>query len=134
MERLDLYVKSFVAFFGAVLSYFVDGFGWVFTVLLILQAADYFTGLMGGFVTKTLSSGIAFSGLLKKVYVIILVGCIYLLEYAGLDIAGFAGDGVAIAYIVVELISITENGGKIGAPIPKVVRDAIAMLRGNDDK
>ena len=134
MERIDIFIKSIVAFFGAILSYFVDGLGWAFTVLLIFMAADYITGLMVGFTEKKINSSIAFKGLLKKVYVIILVGCIYLLEYVGLDIAGFAGDGVAIAYVVVELISITENGGKIGAPIPKVVRDAIAMLRGRDAK
>lgn len=134
MERIDLFIKTLIAFFGALLSYVVDGFGWVFTVLLIFMAADYITGLMVGFSAKNINSSIAFRGLLKKVYIIILVGCIYLLEHVGLDIAGFAGDGVAVAYVVVELISITENGGKIGAPIPKIIRDAIAILRGSDSK
>lgn len=133
VEKIDLWIKSIVAFFGALLSYALDGLGWAFTVLLIFMAADYVTGLMAGFINKNLESGVAFKGLAKKVYVIILVSCIYLLEYAGLDIAGFAGDGVAIAYIVVEFISITENGGKIGAPIPKVIRDAIAILKREDD-
>lgn len=133
VEKIDLWIKSIVAFFGALLSYALDGLGWAFTVLLIFMAADYFTGLMAGFINKNLESGVAFKGLAKKVYVIILVSCIYLLEYAGLDIAGFAGDGVAIAYIIVEFISITENGGKIGAPIPKVIRDAIAILKKEDE-
>jgi hypothetical protein len=39
-------------------------------------------------------------------------------------------DAVAFFYIANELLSIIENGGKLGAPIPPVIRQAIQVLKG----
>lgn len=38
-------------------------------------------------------------------------------------------DGVCIAFIVNEVISITENAGLMGVPIPAVITNAIAVLK-----
>lgn len=49
---------------------------------------------------------------------------------------GVLGDGhlfrdtVAFFYIANELLSITENGGKLGAPVPSVIIQAIEVLKG----
>ena len=44
-------------------------------------------------------------------------------------------DAVCIAFIVNELISIVENGGLMGVPIPESIMDAIEVLKkkGDDD-
>jgi hypothetical protein len=39
-------------------------------------------------------------------------------------------DAVAFFYIANELLSIIENGGRLGAPIPPVIRQAIEVLKG----
>lgn len=38
-------------------------------------------------------------------------------------------DGVCIAFIVNEVISITENAGLMGVPIPAVITNAISVLK-----
>jgi phage-related holin len=39
-------------------------------------------------------------------------------------------DAVAYFYIANELLSIIENGGRLGAPIPPVIRQAVEVLKG----
>ena len=46
----------------------------------------------------------------------------------------FIGDAVIIAYIANEAISIIENAGRMGVPIPEVVVNAIEVLKKDKDK
>jgi toxin secretion/phage lysis holin len=127
---METAIKSTVAFIGTIVSYLIDGVGLVFTILLCMMALDYITGLLAGWVTRQLSSSVGINGLIRKLYVILLISAVYLLEQVGLDVAGYAGDGIAMAYIVIEFISIVENGGKMGVPILKPLRERIALLKG----
>ena len=46
----------------------------------------------------------------------------------------FVRDGVVIAYIVNELLSIVENAGLMGIPIPDAVKNAIEALKTKEKK
>lgn len=131
MDRLDLYIKGFIGILGTFISYLVGGFGLAFTILLGMMLLDYITGILVGISTKSLSSSIGRNGFIRKMYVIILIAAIYMLSQV-VEGLSYIGDGVTIAYIVVEFISITENGGKLGVPMPKLVKDTISMLKGDD--
>ena len=135
MERIDLVVKSTIGVIGAFVSYLVDGFGLAFVILLGMMLIDYATGLLVAVVNKNLNSSIGRAGFIRKLYVILLIGAIYLLGQA-VDGISYIGDGVTIAYIVIEFISITENGGKLGVPMPNAVKKIIAVLKdgGKSDK
>lgn len=68
-------------------------------------------------------------GIARKVFIFAMVAVGHLVD-------GILGDGhlfrdtVAFFYIANELLSITENGGKLGAPIPSVIKQAIEVLEG----
>lgn len=129
MERIDIILKGIIGFMGGMTSYLAGGLGWFFAILLILMLADFITGLMISIVQKEVSSAIGIKGLFKKVYVIILIGVIYLVEQQLLGSNGAIGDGTAIAFIVIELVSITENGGKLGVPMPEQIKNVIKLLK-----
>jgi toxin secretion/phage lysis holin len=132
MERIDVVVKTVVAFVSSFISYMVGGLGLAFTVLIGLQVLDYMTGILVGYVNKNLKSAVGFKGLTKKLYVIILISALYLIEHiGGINLAGYGGDGLAILYALNEFLSILENGGKLGVPIPRKLRDAIVVLKGD---
>jgi len=101
-----------------------------FAVLLGMMVLDYITGLMVGYANKELSSSIGKKGLIKKAYIIILISAVYLVQKLGLDFAGYTADGLTIAFALLELLSIVENGGKLGVPVPQWLKDAIAALKG----
>ncbi len=99
----------------------VDGLGMAVTVLNGFMAIDYFTGIMGGIVNRNLNSRVGFDGIIRKIYYLMLVSSVYLLALVipGIE---YAGDGAATAFCVLEFISITENGTKMGLPTPSFIK------------
>jgi toxin secretion/phage lysis holin len=133
MERIDLVIKTVIGVTGSFVSFLVGGFGIAFTILLGMMLLDYITGIMVGISNKSLSSAIGRKGFIRKLYVVILIGAIYMLSSV-VEGINYIGDGVTVAYILIEFISITENGGKLGAPMPKQVKELIAVLKGKGDQ
>lgn len=111
--------------------------GWdaALTTLIIFMGVDYVTGLIVAGVfhnsektpTGSLESRAGWKGLCRKgvTLLIVLVAC-------RLDLvmgSSFIRDAVVIAFIANETISIVENAGLMGIPIPAVVTRAIEVLK-----
>ena len=120
---------------GAFLSSLFGGWDAALTTLVIFMAIDYISGLIVAGVFKRslksenggLESKAGFKGLCRKGMILLIV-----LIAVRLDLAmetTFLKDGVVIAYIVNETISIIENAGLMGLPIPDVIRKAIDALQ-----
>ena len=119
------------------MSYLFGGWSAVLGVLLFFVILDYLTGVAAGGATGKLKSKIGLIGIARKVFIFAMVAVGHLVD-------GILGDGhifrdtVAFFYIANELLSITENGGELGAPIPNVIKQAIEVLKGkggnNNDK
>ncbi len=130
LERVDLFFKAVIGIIGGIVSWMVGGLGLALVILLGLMAIDYFTGLMVGVVKKALSSRVGVTGLMKKTYIILLIGAVYMVETSVIKSQGVVGDGIVVAYIVLEFLSIVENGGKLGVPIGPL-KKVIAVLKGD---
>ena len=122
---------------GAVGSAVAAAFGgWTaaLTTLVIFMAIDYVTGFVVAGVfhkspktdTGALESRAGFKGLCRKglILVLVLIGHRLDMIFGG----NYIKDGVCIAFIANELISIVENAGLMGVPIPKLITKAIDML------
>lgn len=125
---------------GSALSYFIGGVDTMFIILCVFLLVDYITGLIVAIVfknsTKTesgkLNSAVSFKGLCKKFFVVVLVGVAHLLDVAlGTN---FIRGGVVVAFISNETISIVENAGLMGIPIPKPLRKAIDILQEREEQ
>lgn len=120
---------------GSIVSYMFDSVGVAVSILILFMLADYITGMVAAGIQKELNSRVGWTGFIRKIYVLVLIGLIYALEYlAGyyteFDIfGGHVGDGAAFAYIAIEFISITENGVKMGAPIPKFIQNLLKVVK-----
>ena len=104
------------------------------------DGVDYFTGLIVAALfhasPKTpdgrLESFAGWKGLCRKGVSLAIVWVAKRLDLTvGSD---FIGDAVIIAYIANEAISIIENAGRMGVPIPEVVVNAIEVLKKDKDK
>lgn len=103
-----------------------------FPILLLFMAMDFITGILAAFIRRTLHSGESFRGLAKKTLILLLVVSAHIAGIAagiGVDIGAI----VAIAYIVNEVISITENCHRAGIPIPGVLVEALVKARSAAD-
>lgn len=134
--------NSICAALGMIGSFIASLFGgWSasLTTLLIFMTIDYVTGLVVAGVfhksPKTANGGLeskaGLKGLIRKCSVLLLV-----LVGFRLDLAigtTYIRDGVCIAFMVNELISIVENAGLMGLPIPAVITNAIEVLTHKND-
>lgn len=130
-----VFFTGIVGTVGSVIASFFGGWTASLTTLLIFMAADYITGLICAGVfhksTKTetgaLESKAGFKGLCRKCGVMLLV-----LMGHRLDMAmgsSYIRDAICIAFIVNEALSITENLGLMGVPIPAIFTNAIDILK-----
>lgn len=125
---------------GGMISQAFGGWDAALISLLLFMAVDYLSGLIVAGVFQasdksasgSLSSVACWQGLLKKGMTLVIV-----LVAARLDIVlgtAFVRDAVVIAYIVNETISIIENAGLMGLPVPDVIMSAIEQLQGKNEQ
>ena len=128
-------ICSIIGAIGAVISSFFGGWSTGLTTLVFFMAVDYISGLVvaGGFHnskktdTGALESRAGWKGLCRKCMTFIYVLIAYRLDLAiGTN---YIRDAVIIAFMVNELISITENAGLMGLPLPDAIKKAIDILQ-----
>lgn len=113
---------------GTLFIYLLGGFDVAMQCLLIAIALDYLSGLIKAYNTKVLSSKIGFRGLLKKIGILFLVMLAVVIDRV-------TGESGAIRTLVIyyfvanEGLSIIENLGQAGLPIPKVIKNALKALK-----
>lgn len=130
MERIDLAIKACIATLAGIVSMITGMFGIMFTVLMGLMVFDIITGLLASIVSgEGWRSRKGTDGLIRKCYVLILIGAIFIIELSVLKTNGIVTDGISASYAVMELVSILENGGKMKVKIPKVVMKLITTLK-----
>lgn len=124
---------------GSVIASLFGGWSNDLTTLLIFMAIDFITGLIVAGVFKkskksengALQSKIGFVGLAKKVMILLFVLVGHRLDLLfGSD---YIRTALVIAFICNETISITENAGLMGIPIPKPIKNAIDILKSKED-
>lgn len=128
MDKLEFYIKSGAGIGASAVSYLFGGWSAVLSALLVLVAIDFVTGWIAAGVNGELKSKIGFKGIARKVYIFALVAIGHIIDGI-LGDAHLFRDTVAFFYIANELLSIIENGGRIGAPIPPVIQKAVAVLK-----
>ena len=131
--KMERYIVMITGTIGTSVSFLVDGLGEAVTVLLFMMALDYISGLMSAVYKRKLNSRIGFNGLIRKSYYLLLLGSVYLIGTV-VDGISYAGDGLAIALIVMEFVSIVENGTKLNLPIPEPVKKVLLIVRGKVEK
>lgn len=96
---------------------------WLIGLPVGLMGLDILTGLIYAWVSKTFESSRMRAGLGKKIgemaYIVIGLAVTYAMSLPRYVVVGIA------AYIVfMEMLSIMENGNKLGAPVPAFVKNA----------
>ena len=128
MEKQTIWQAMFAL--GATLLQFLFG-GWSapLQILVAFIVIDYLSGVVAAFVCKRLDSAIGARGIAKKVGFLVLVAVAHLLD----RIAGLGAPVLQTATIwflvANEGISITENLGEIGVPIPQAIQEALRRLK-----
>ena len=136
---IKIFILSGVACVGAAIASLFGGWNGAMTTLVILMLIDYVTGIIVAGVFHAspkssggaLSSAVGFKGICRKfvILLIVVVAC-------RVDIilnTNVIRDATCIGFCANELVSITENAGLMGIPLPRKLVEAIEVLRGDND-
>lgn len=128
-------VAMILAMFGFIMSAITE----VILALVVLMILDYLTGMIASYQEKDWESNIAIKGVIKKVGYIFLMLITVLFDYVLLNVGEVLGITfsfiglftflVACWLISTELISIAENLGRMGVPIPSFLKKAFKKLK-----
>ena len=137
---MKTYLLGAAAVLGGVLSQLYGGWTTALGTLIICMAVDYLTGMLVAGVfhasDKTPGGGLesraGWKGLCRKGVSMLIV-----LVAHRLDLAlgtSFVREAVIVGYIVNEVLSIVENAGLMGVPIPQALKNAIEALQGMEQQ
>ena len=120
---------------GSTIASFFGGWNAGLTTLVIFMAIDYLSGLVVAGVfhksnksdTGSLESYAGWKGLCRKIYTLVIVLVAYHLDL--IIGTSYIRDATVIAFITNETISLVENAGLMGVPLPKVITRAIDILQ-----
>jgi toxin secretion/phage lysis holin len=119
---------------GGWLGYFLGGCDGLFVALVVFVVADYITGVMCAVVDKKLSSEVGFKGICKKVLIFMLVGIANILDIEVIGTGSVLRTAVIFFYLSNEGISLLENAGHLGLPIPKKLMDILEQLHDRSEE
>lgn len=147
METKVKTITEILAGIGGAIAAFFTGLPPIIWILLAVMTIDYVTGIICGLMGKSpktenggVSSGAAFKGLLKKALILLVVLLAALLDKAVALGAGVQFEAVAgftcMWFIASEGFSIVENAAAMGVPIPKILLQALEIVKakGGDEK
>ena len=85
-------------------------------------------------VDKKLSSAVGFRGIFKKVLIFVMVGVGNIIDVQVLGQAGILRTAVIFFYLSNEGVSMLENAGHLGLPIPAKLKEVLEQLHDRSEK
>ena len=133
MKEFWNWTQAAIAAAGGGLGYFLGGWDGFLYALLAFVAIDYITGVMCAIVDHKLSSEVGFKGICKKVLIFMMVGIGNIIDVQVLGQAGVLRTAVIFFYLSNEGVSMLENAGHLGLPIPAKLKDILVQLHNRSE-
>lgn len=125
-EFLTIVQKALHVLFGT-----ADGLLYALIVLVVL---DYITGVCVAIHDKKLSSEIGAKGISKKVMIFALVALSHIVDESIMQSKDVMRVVTTTFYLANEAISILENAGRVGVPLPEKLKECIEQIKNKSVK
>jgi toxin secretion/phage lysis holin len=129
MNLKEFGFNSLIATIGTTLSAWLGGWDAALNVLIVLVVLDYITGLLGAVKLKKVNSEIMYWGGIRKIIIFAVVALAVLFDRM-LNTPDPVLRTLAIYfYVAREGISVTENLGILGVPLPPGIAKVLEQLQ-----
>ncbi|MCR8645595.1 phage holin family protein [Paenibacillus sp. N1-5-1-14] len=119
-------------FFGTVITYAFGTWNELLSFFVIAILIDIISGVTASMKEgKGISSAVGFKGSVKKVFMFVAILLAHRMDV--LMSSDFIMTGAIYFYLANELVSIIENYGRLGLPLPPQIKDMITALKRNSD-
>lgn len=113
---------------GGWIGYFLGGCDGLLYALIAFVVIDYVTGVMCAIINRELSSAVGFKGIFRKVLIFLLVGIANIIDVQVIGTGAVLRTAVIFFYISNEGVSLLENAGHLGLPIPEKIKTVLEQL------
>ena len=113
---------------GGWLGYFLGGCDGLLYAHIAIDVIDYITGVMCAIINRELSSAVGFKGIFRKVLIFLLVGIANIIDVQVIGTGAVLRTAVIFFYISNEGVSLLENAGHLGLPIPEKIKTVLEQL------
>ena len=119
---------------GGWLGWFLGGCDGLLYALVLFVVVDYITGVMCAANDHKLSSKVGFKGICRKVLIFLLVGIGHVLDTQIIGTGSVLRTAVIFFYLSNEGVSLLENAGHLGLPIPDKLKVVLEQLHDRAEK
>lgn len=134
MKNVIGVIKTAIIAFGAAVGAFIGRADGLLIALISLCVADYITGVIAAAVNHRLNSAVGFRGIAKKLFMFALVGVGNVIDVNALAGTAVLRSAIICFYLANEALSIIENAGEIGLPVPKKLKLLLDNLKEKSEK
>jgi toxin secretion/phage lysis holin len=134
MKEFWLINQAVFAVLGGWIGYYLGGCDGLIYLLTACVIIDYITGVMCAITDHRLSSAVGFKGICRKVLIFMLVGLANLIDVDVIKSGSIVRTAVLFFYISNEGVSLLENAGHLGLPIPRKLKDVLEQLHDRAEK
>ena len=130
--KMDKLISAAKLVFGGIItavSGFIGGMDGIMYALIAFITIDYATGVAVAVKEKKLSSEVGFWGLVRKVCILALVGVAHYIDCYVMQSGDVIRTVAAMYYIGNEGISILENCGNLGLPLPPKLMAVMVQIK-----
>ena len=128
MKEIWNWIQLALSAVGGALGWFFGGMDGLIYALLVFVIADYITGVMCAIADKNLSSEVGFKGICKKVLIFVMVGIGHIMDTYLIGNGEVLRTAVIFFYCSNEGVSMLENAGHLGLPIPAKLKGILEQL------
>lgn len=119
---------------GGIVTYIWGPWDALIIALVAMVVIDYITGVIKAAVQGKLSSLVGFKGLLKKVAIFLLVAVGVMVDRVIPATNEAVRSAVIFFYIANEGLSILENAGELGLPLPAALKKSLEKMQDKEEK
>lgn len=134
MKQIWNWMQIAFAALGGFLGWFLGGTDGFLYALIAFVVIDYITGVLCAVADKKLSSEVGFKGICRKMLIFTLVGIGNIVDVFVLGSPGVLRTAVIFFYLSNEGVSLLENAGHLGLPIPKKLKEVLEQLHDRTGK
>lgn len=121
-------VEIVVDYLGKLVIIFLGELDGLLYALVIFVVLDYITGICAAIQAKHLSSNIGAKGIAKKVAIFLVISVAHVADQYLVDSTDVLRSMTTLFYLSNEGISIFENIGKIGIPLPGKLNNLLSRF------
>lgn len=129
MNVKEFSFNAAIAAIGTIMSYWLGGWDTALRVLVSLMVIDYVTGFLGAIKNRKVDSEIMFWGGVRKGIILAVVAVAVLLDQMIGNASPILRTLAIYFYVAREGISVTENLGILGVPLPPGIARVLTQLQ-----